>query len=270
MQVWSRHRGYPGDEAYLEFHKIRWPGGLKYWKITGPEVDLGQKEPYDPLKAEYRMSDHAGHFSGFLGHIQRHQKVEASGVAVAPFDTELFGHWWFEGVDFLRELYRRLPFREGVVPVTASQHLDSFPPQQVIRPLEGSWGAQGDFNMWLNDGTRFTWERLWPLEEAFWNAAPAALANEEVQHVLAHGARQLLLAQSSDWQFMISTGAVPDYGEMRFNLHCDDAEILIRGLEPGAPEEARATAREKAAELDGRDDLFPDVLESVKKVLDRT
>jgi 1,4-alpha-glucan branching enzyme len=269
MQVWSRHRGYPGDESYLEFHKIRWPGGLKYWKITGPEVDLGQKEPYDPKQAGYRMGDHAGHFVGFLGHLQRQQGVEASGVAVAPFDTELFGHWWFEGVDFLRELYRRLPFREGVIPVTASQHLASFPPQQVIRPLEGSWGAHGDFHMWLNDETRWTWERLWPLEEAFWNAAGEALDSADARPLLAHAARQLLLAQSSDWQFMISTGAVPDYGEKRFNLHCDDAEILIRALGVGASQEALTAAREKASELENRDNLFPNILDSVEEILGR-
>jgi 1,4-alpha-glucan branching enzyme len=269
MQVWSRHRGYPGDEAYLEFHKIRWPGGLKYWKITGPDVDLGQKQPYNPTQAGYRMSDHAGHFVGFLGHIQRRQRVEASGVTVAPFDTELFGHWWFEGVDFLRELYRRIPFREGVVPVTASQHLESFPPQQIIRPLEGSWGAHGDFHMWLNDGTRWTWERLWPLEDAFWMVAPAALDSAESRYLLGHAARQLLLAQSSDWQFMISTGAVPDYGEKRFNLHCDDADILIRALRPDASDADLASAREKAVELEKRDNLFPDILDSVESVLGR-
>jgi len=270
MQVWSRQRGYPGDESYLEFHKIRWPGGLKYWKITGPEVDLGGKGTYDPTQAGYRMSDHAGHFVGFLGHVQRHQQVDASGVAVAPFDTELFGHWWFEGVDFLRELYRRLPFREGVVPVTATQHMDSFPPQQVIRPLEGSWGAHGDFQMWLNDETRWTWERLWPLEEAFWNAARGAMESADTRPLLAHAARQLLLAQSSDWQFMISTGAVPDYGEKRFNLHCDDAEVLIRALEPEASEEAVAAAHKKAEELRTRDDLFPNILDSVEEVLGRS
>ena len=115
MQVWSRQLGYPGDGSYLEFHKIRWPSGLKYWSVTGSDVDLGAKNAYDPQEAGYRASDHATHFSGFLGHIQRKERVGPSGVAMAPFDTELFGHWWFEGVDFLRELFTRLPYREGVI-----------------------------------------------------------------------------------------------------------------------------------------------------------
>jgi len=267
MQVWSRQHGYPGDGSYLEFHKIRWPGGLKFWSVTGSDVDLGGKRAYDPQRARSRASDHATHFAGFLGHIQRKERLGPDGVAMAPFDTELFGHWWFEGVDFLRELFTRLPFREGVVPVTASEHLDSFPPQAVIEPLKGSWGANGDFSMWLNEGTHWTWERLWPLEDRFWEAAPRALASVETRSILAAAARQLLLAQSSDWQFMISTGAVPDYAERRLKLHCDDLEVLLGALGPDVAEEPLAQALERVSELQSRDDLFPDVLDSVEAVL---
>jgi 1,4-alpha-glucan branching enzyme len=125
--------------------------------------------------------------------------------------------------------------------------------------------------MWLNEGTRWTWERLWPLEDAFWDAAPRALASGETETrtILAHAARQLLLAQSSDWQFMISTGAVPDYGEMRLNLHCDDAGTLLDALKPGASEQALTNALEKALELQARDDLFPNILDSVEEILNR-
>lgn len=270
LQVWSRHHGYPGDESYLDFHKIRWPGGLKFWRVTGPDSDLGDKGPYDPVGAGYRASDHATHFAGFLGHIQRQQKAGPSGVAMAPFDTELFGHWWFEGVSFLGELFQRLPFREGIVPVTASQYLDSFPAHHTIRPLEGSWGAGGDFSMWLNEETRWTWDRLWPLEEAFWELAPTVSNSGEARDFLAHAGRQLLLAQSSDWQFMISTGAVPDYGKKRFNLHCDDLEALLEALRPGASAESLATARKTIRDLEKRDDLFPDILRTLDQVMGRT
>src|SRR6185295_14872945 len=61
-QVWSRHQGYPGDEWYLEFHKIRWPHGLKLWRVTGPSTDLGLKQPYEPARATRQAADHAGHF----------------------------------------------------------------------------------------------------------------------------------------------------------------------------------------------------------------
>jgi len=123
--------------------------------------------------------------------------------------------------------------------------------------------------MWLNDATAWTWKRLWALEDLFWETAPGALAWEEGRTILAHAARQLLLAQSSDWQFMISTGAVPDYGAERLNLHCDTAGILLEALGPGAHEAAVADALVRASELQARDDLFPNILESVEWVLRR-
>jgi 1,4-alpha-glucan branching enzyme len=267
MQVWSRHHGYPGDEWYLEFHKIRWPGGLKYWRVTGPDAELGEKGVYDPAKAGDRVREHASHFSWLLGQVKREEEVGPGGVTMAPFDTELFGHWWFEGVDFLQGMYEALPSTPEVVPVTASQHLDSFPSEHVIRPLEGSWGANGDYSMWLNDETQWTWERLWQLEDAFWNTAEEGAAAPGKAPILAQAARQLLLAQSSDWQFMISTGAVPDYADMRFNLHCDELESLLPALAADASEEVVDQATVLAKEMDRRDDLFPQILDSLGLVL---
>src|SRR5512135_3322982 len=255
MQVWSRQQGYPGDEWYLEFHKIRWPGGLKLWRVTGGGVDLGDKRPYEPHRARERAADHARHFANLLGTIGS----SGAGLVVAPFDTELFGHWWFEGVDFLAATYRELRRTPGVRPVTAGRHLGEHPPQKALRLAEGSWGVNGDHSMWMNDQTRWTWERLWPLEDAFWDAAPAALAVAAARPVLAQAARELLLAQASDWQFILSTGAVPDYAERRFTGHCQDAERLLDGLRTGALEGATRLADELAQ----RDAVFPDVLEAV-------
>jgi len=255
MQVWSRQQGYPGDEWYLEFHKIRWPGGLKLWRVTGGGVDLGDKRPYEPGRAHERAADHARHFSDLLDSLGRSK----AGLVVAPFDTELFGHWWFEGVDFLAATYRELRRRPGVRPVTAGRHLSEHPPQKALRLAEGSWGVNGDHSMWMNDQTRWTWDRLWPLEDAFWDAAPAALAVSVARPVLAQAARSLLLAQASDWQFILSTGAVPDYAERRFTGHCQDAERLLEGLRSGALEGAARLADELAQ----RDAVFPDVLDAV-------
>jgi len=258
MQIWSRHQGYPGDEAYLEFHKIRWPGGLKLWRVSGPNVDLGAKRPYEPRVAFERAASHASHFAHLLETLDGE-------VVVAPFDTELFGHWWFEGPDFLAATYRALRARpKGPTrPVTASQHLEAHPPKVALQLAEGSWGANGDHSMWLNDRTAWTWKRLKPIEATFWKLAPAALKKPAARPILAQAARELLLAQSSDWQFIISTGAVVDYAERRFTLHCDDAERLIDALKKGSLE---AGAR-IAAELYKRDALFPDVLDQVAEAL---
>ena len=86
------------------------------------------------------------------------------GIVSTHYDTELFGHWWFEGVDFVADLYRRLADHAGLRPRTASQHLRAHPPRAAVALGAGSWGANGDFSMWLNPGTRWTWERLWALD----------------------------------------------------------------------------------------------------------
>ncbi|HEU4829541.1 MAG TPA: 1,4-alpha-glucan branching protein domain-containing protein [Gemmatimonadales bacterium] len=266
MQVWSRHQGYPGDAAYLEFHKLRWPGGLRLWRVSAPGTDLGQKAPYDPAAAAARAAEHARHFAWLLDSIASEQAERKNGVVAVPFDTELFGHWWFEGPDFVQAVYRALDSAELIAPSTAGQHLASQPPQAGIRLPAGSWGANGDFGMWLSDRTAWTWERLWPLEHAFWEVAPGAVANPARHAVLEQAAREMLLAQSSDWQFIISTGAVADYAERRFLQHCEDAERLVRALASDDPSELES-AGTAAAELRRRDDLFPEVLPAITVAL---
>ncbi len=268
MQIWSRHQGYPGDEWYLEFHKMRWPGGLRFWRVSAANSDLGAKRPYEPAAAVGRAGDHARHFTHLLGNLRPPTSAAGPGVIVAPFDTELFGHWWFEGVDFLGATYRRLREQTVVHPMTASEALRSDPAPSALRLAEGSWGANGDHSMWLNDGTAWTWQRLWPLEDAFWDIAPAALASPAARPILAQAARELLLAQASDWQFIISTGAVADYGERRFRGHCYDAEQLVALLQAGLRDGSTLdAAAQRADELSRRDDLFPDILTSVAAAL---
>jgi 1,4-alpha-glucan branching enzyme len=267
MQVWSRFEGYPGDESYLEFHKMRWPGGLKLWRVTGPGVDLGAKQPYNPEAAAGRAREHASHFAHLLSGISADQSQNRESVVVAPFDTELFGHWWFEGPEFLGAVYRALAGRrDAIQPATGSRHLEAHPPRAAIRLPWGSWGANGDNSMWLSDQTAWTWERLWPLEQAFWDAAPGALASPAARPVLAQAARELLLAQSSDWQFIISTGAAADYAEKRFREHCEDTERLIAALGPGREGDLES-AQQLAEQLYQRDQLFPNVLPAVAAAL---
>jgi len=231
--------------------------------VSGPDVDLGAKRPYDPATAASRAAGHASHFAHLLDSLSD-GKPKGNGVVVAPFDTELFGHWWFEGPDFLAATYRELRYHpKRITPVTASRHLEAHPPTVGLQLAEGSWGANGDHSMWLNPRTEWTWKRLGKIEQEFWDAAPKALKTPAARPVLAQAARELLLAQASDWQFIISTGAVVDYAEQRFTLHCDDAERLIAGLTgsdlEGAGRLAEALAR--------RDDLFPNVLEQVAVAL---
>ncbi|HUL04364.1 MAG TPA: 1,4-alpha-glucan branching protein domain-containing protein [Gemmatimonadales bacterium] len=264
MQIWSRHQGYPGDGSYLEFHKMRWPGGLKFWRVTGPDVDLGAKQAYEPAPAFARAADHASHFAHLLASVPPTPGARGREVVVAPFDTELYGHWWFEGVEFLGVVYRRLSEQRAVRPVTAGRHLEEHPPQAGLRLAEGSWGANGDHSMWLNDRTAWMWQRLWALEDAFWDAAPAAATRPEARPILAQAARELVLAQASDWEFIVSTAVVADYGVRRFELHCQDAERLVAALAPGGSLEG---GQRLAEELWQRDRVFPDILASVAVAL---
>ena len=265
-QVWSRAQGYPGDEWYLEFHKIRWPDGLRLWRVTGPRVDLGAKRQYDPQAAQNSARSHADHFASILKDTaaQRAQKTKDA-VVTAPFDAELFGHWWFEGVDFLANVYRRLA-ADGVRPVTARAHVASHGRRApAIQLTAGSWGKDGDFSYWLNDQTSWTWKRLWALEQAYWSVAPKALAGgERTQAVLAQATRSMLLAQASDWQFIISAGEAADYANQRFDEHCGQAEDLVRALAADAVDDA--TLR-RVETLGAQDSVFPNVLRSVAAIV---
>ncbi|MBI3790082.1 MAG: DUF1957 domain-containing protein [Gemmatimonadetes bacterium] len=269
FKVWSRHDGYPGDGAYLEFHKIRYPGGLKLWRVTNSHAELGQKRPYRPDAAQATVKRHAKDFAATLAGIARNGDDPLRDVVVAPFDTELFGHWWAEGVDFIEGLYRALPAHGEIRATTASQHIARARHEGAVQLAAGSWGANGDFSMWYGPETAWTWHRLWPIEERFWAVAPRAIGDADRQELLAQAARSMLLLMSSDWQFIISTGEVADYAERRFIGHAEDCARLLDALEAPAGTDLTG-ARELAAELRARDDVFPTVLDAVRDALARS
>jgi 1,4-alpha-glucan branching enzyme len=267
LRVWSRHQGYPGDSGYLEFHKIRWPGGLKLWRVTDPNIDLGGKQPYDCNVARARAWKHAGNYVELLHSLRSMAGPLGGDLIATPFDTELFGHWWFEGLDFLHDLYRGLAEQNLVRPITASGHLNGGRAggRQFIQLAEGSWGANGDFSKWLNPETQWTWDRLGPLEDRFWDLARAQLPAGPPARLPAweQATRELLLAQASDWQFIISTGAATDYAEQRFRGHCDGLSALLTAIERGDDESAGRLAHEYRK----ADDCFPDPLGVVREAL---
>ena len=267
QRVWNRHGGYPGDGAYLEFHKIRWPGGLRLWRVTSRTSDLGAKQPYEPDAARGLAREHARDFADLLERLSRGRAGEEGPVVVAPFDTELFGHWWFEGPDFLGDLYAALPSREGVRAVTAGEHLDAHGAPVGLQLAEGSWGRNGDFSMWMNDQVAWTWPVIWELENRFWDTVPAALDRGELRPVVEQAARSLLLLQSSDWQFIISTGEVEDYAIRRFNGHAEDCRELLGMLDAGIRGEGVAGALARATELQQRDDVFRTIGPALEQAL---
>ena len=239
-QVWSGTIGYPGNPAYLEFHRKHGEGGLRYHRVTGAAVPQSDKQPYAPDDARPRVYENAQHFVAIVRDVLGGHKhfTGRPGVCVAPFDAELFGHWWFEGVEFLREVILSLANDGQVKLMTAQDALASYPPDKVVRLPEGSWGENGNHGVWINDRTRWIWETEYRCEGRMLRLLHALpwRANPDVRAMLERAARELLLLQASDWPFVIHTKGAVDYGIERFGLHatrfgrmCAIAEDAARG-----------------------------------------
>ncbi|MDR7417615.1 MAG: DUF1957 domain-containing protein [Armatimonadota bacterium] len=268
LQVWSRDVGYPGDGWYLEFHKKHFPGGIRYWRVTDSRSDLASKAVYVPHAAQERVANHSSHFTELVGQLLDHEAhhLARPGVACNPYDTELFGHWWFEGPAFVAAILRRLP-EAGIALETLGGYAALRPAGEVITLLEGSWGEGGDHRVWLNRDTEWTWEMLYEAEEEFW-ALVERIAWEGrpvLERVLAQLARELLLLQASDWQFLVTTWAARNYAEQRFaehHAHFERLAHLLQEVERG--QSLSAADEEFLASREAQDFPFPDVLEHVR------
>jgi 1,4-alpha-glucan branching enzyme len=219
-RVWSATEGYPGHPDYREFHHDRihamdeaalaaWPGGaahrlpagLKYWRVTGPQE---AKDWYDPAAAAARTQAHARDFVARLA-----TAPEDSGIWFAPFDAELFGHWWFEGPLWMEEVFRLLAREKTVAPATATRATEGCAAPHPAQPAPSSWGLAGDYSYWVNRDTAWLYpqldaavRRLEALVTQWGNAPPAGREGR----ALRQAARTLLLAQASDWPFLIKAG----------------------------------------------------------------
>lgn len=231
LQVWSAEWGYPGDGWYLEFHKKHVPGDLRYWRITDNSGDLARKEPYSPEKAAERLHENAGHFVGMLHDLLESQPRPGGRrpVVCAPFDLELFGHWWHEGPQWLRQVVRWIYEDPRVRCVTGREYVALNPPATAITLPEGSWGQGGGHYMWLNPQTTWTWNRIYEAELDMRGLAweHANTTDPQLRAMVQQAARELLLLQASDWQFLITTGSAPDYATHRLHGHFSDFKRLV-------------------------------------------
>jgi 1,4-alpha-glucan branching enzyme len=265
IQVWSGDHGYPGDPSYLEFHKKRWPGGNRYWKITGNKIDLGLKQPYDPQTALARTRDHAAHFARITADALTRYGPNGPGAPVltAPFDSELFGHWWFEGPEWLKNVALEYARPESKIKlITCAEYLDRYQPAAYVALPEGSWGAESNNSVWLNDNTAWTWKHIYPAELSVQQMANSGLwrGHEVATRLAKQICRELLLLESSDWQFLITTKHARDYAEKRFNTHLEQFRTLLDGWRRF--EATHQVPPEKIAELETierRDSVFPDL-----------
>lgn len=264
LQVWSGETGYPGDGVYLDFHKKRWPGGLQYWQVTHPKVDLAFKTPYYPWHALERTRVHASHFSHVIHDtLAEHPVNGVPPVLTAPFDAELFGHWWFEGPEWLKNVALEFAMESSQVElITCAEYLERHPPDGFMALPEGSWGKNGTNEVWLNPDTAWTWTHIYPAEQATIEMARSGKwkATDESQRLAKQICRELLLLESSDWQFLITTGAARDYAEKRFNVHNEQFNSLIdiwRRYEANG--QITREQIETLEKLETRDGVFADV-----------
>ncbi len=264
MQVWSSDMGYPADPRYLDFHKKRFPGGHRYWEVTGRTVDIADKQPYRPEQAVERVQSHASHFVQIVQDaLSPGFDRQAPPILSAPFDAELFGHWWFEGAHWLEAVCRTLHDNKTCIStITCSQYLDQYPRAGSVAMREGSWGAGGNHQVWMNPDTHWTYTHIYPAElflrdvcsRGKWRGSPLGL------RIVQQLCRELLLLESSDWQSLITTGAARDYAEMRFLTHNDqflELKAIWQAFDTDAVLNEHMTNR--LAEIERRDSIFPEI-----------
>lgn len=271
--VWSAEIGYPGDYDYREFYRdlgfdldhdylkelqhipgIRSNTGFKYYRITGKGV---AHEPYSPTNAFRKAAMHAEDFVKNRCRQVEHlaQYMDRPPLIVAPYDAELYGHWWYEGPEFLYHVFRKMHFDyPDLEPITPSGYLERHPVNQKQVPSFSTWGHLGYADVWLN-GTN---DWIYPHLHA------AASRMEELAHrypdawgdyrrALNQMARELYLAQASDWAFIMRTGTTVEYAVSRTREHLAAFnrlyDILAAGEDVPMPE---------LEALEKRDNLFPD------------
>ncbi|MEO5931053.1 MAG: 1,4-alpha-glucan branching protein domain-containing protein [Candidatus Kapaibacterium sp.] len=262
LQVWSGVYGYPGDPEYLEFHKKHHNSGHRYWRVTDSRIDLALKTEYRPELIDARIRTQAAHFVETVEAEMFRFRAETgrAGTLAAPFDTELFGHWWFEGPRFLGEVIRLVAASRTIRMRTAPDELDDKDPGIVIQIPEGSWGEGGAHDVWLNPSTEWTWPMIYEVEARFHDLVATRGSDPLENRILRQMARENLLLQASDWQFLITTGSASDYATRRFREHCDNAMLLagwadsLRRDMPLSLEQTNALA-----ELESLNRLFPDL-----------
>ncbi|MBW2732722.1 MAG: DUF1957 domain-containing protein [Deltaproteobacteria bacterium] len=272
-QVWSRESGYPGDPVYRDFYRDigfdlprealgplvpedgpRRFTGFKYHRITG---GAERKAIYHPLVAAQRARQHAQHFLA-----ARQQQLQGgdhqANLVVAPYDAELFGHWWHEGVTWLEEVLRQASTtRHAPQLVTLAGYLNAHPTQHVAQPSGSSWGEGGYHAYWLHESNRWIYPELHQATDRLVAALRHLMACDGPElmqeRAAAQATRELLLAQASDWAFMMRADSAADYARRRVRQHLDQTNALCQDLEQGTIDVTRLEV------LESRDNLFPDL-----------
>jgi 1,4-alpha-glucan branching enzyme len=275
-QVWSREEGYPGDAYYRDFYRdigfdlpvseldgevagdgSRLMTGLKYYRITGNDPD---KQPYQPGVAAQKARDHA---ENFVHNRAQEAAARAAGmpvppILVAPYDAELFGHWWFEGPMFLEAIFRKVhDGSSGLEAITLAEYLRRHPLLVQATPSPSSWGAGGYGEVWVGQEAAWTWRHVhhatrygrWLVQK---HRGLSGRRGEALDQLI----RELLLLQSSDWPFILKMGTVARYSESRIRAHVHRLRRLGDMVEGGGDGAMSAAEAAWLDDLRGRDNFF--------------
>ncbi len=255
--VWSSEHGYPADPSYREFYRdighdlpldyigpfvqdgeVRIDTGFKYYAITG---DTDDKMPYEPDRARERVREHARDFlERQTAHTERlKREIEAEPVIMSPYDAELFGHWWFEGPQWIGDLFRvaQEMCENGdscITMTTPAAYLRGGDTLQVLEPGYSSWGSRGYGEVWLDGSndwiyrhTHMAIERMGELIARF----PSETGLKK--RALDQAAREVLLSQASDWPFILNAQTVVPYARRRIKEHLHNFTRIYEELSRG-------------------------------------
>lgn len=271
--VWSSEVGYPGDFRYREFYRdigydlpyeyikdfvqkngLRKNTGLKYYRITDK---TGNKEPYNPQWASEATGQHAHDFvENRIKQISHLASImDRPPIVVSPYDAELYGHWWYEGPQFIENLFRQIHYDQDIVEtITPKEYIERYPINQVSMPSMSSWGAKGYCEVWLEDSNDWIYRHLHKAAERMTELANTHYyENGFYERALNQAARELLLAQSSDWAFIMKTGTMVDYAVNMTKLYITRFTDLYNAIKN------RDLNEEWLSELEFRDDIFPEI-----------
>jgi len=221
-RVWSRDMGFPGNGRYLEFHKRAFPGGHRFWRVTDRKLGLDAKEYYDPDKAMEAVREHAKTFVNMLE--ERTEKIcskfNFTPLFAEVFDAELFGHWWHEGIHWLKEVFSLIGSSSLITSALGRDLLKAYERIDITHLWEGSWGAGGDHRIWFNNETKWMWEKIYECEDKMVHELSMMEPKNELHYaILKQAGIELLLLESSDWEFLYTTWQARDYAEQRFERH---------------------------------------------------
>ncbi len=260
-RVWSPKSGYPGHAAYRDFHTYDHDTGLKASRVTGRTVDGADKAPYDPELASAAIRRHVADFVATVEQRLRSEseRIGRPALVVAAFDTELFGHWWHEGPQWLEQVLRALP-EAGIEVGTLDQARDKGYVGESVDLHASSWGSGKDWRVWagdqVSDLVQLNDEVVQIALETVDKAREAAQVPGRVElrdRVNDQLLREALLAVSSDWAFMVSKDSAAGYARDRAHLHAHAVREIAEAVSSGQV----ARAHRLAAGWTKADGLFP-------------